>query len=298
MRPNRLKRALREGRPQVGLFCSVPDPLVVEMIACAGFDFVILDAEHTLVNPETLAHLIRAVEAGGLTPLVRVAEGTRPAILQALDGGAQGVVVPHVRSAAEAAAAVAASRYFPAGRRSLDAGRTARFGDGDLTAHLAEANAETIVAVMIEDEQGVERIDEILAVPGIDLVLAGAADLSQAYGVPWQTRSGPVLRALERIHDSARRRGVAFCAVARVPEDVAAWHERGVCAFVFGEARNIAFRAFRDLREGWAAPLRRPANGQAEKGNRTEGAGTPDGTRRDRRNIQQNGKGGEGPCGA
>ena len=132
LRRNALKQALQKGRPVAGLFCSTPAPLVVEMIGCAGFDFVILDTEHVLVNPETLANMIRAAEGVGLAVLLRIPAGSPDTILPALDAGAQGVVVPRVTRAEDIARAVQASRYHPHGCRGLNGGRMPGFGKMDL----------------------------------------------------------------------------------------------------------------------------------------------------------------------
>ena len=129
---NQLKRALADGKTVFGLLNSIPSPLLVEMIGYAGFDFVILDMEHVCLNPETLENMVRAAECAGITPLVRVPNAAPDAILRALDCGAQGIVVPHVRTAAEAVQAVAASRYAPLGTRGISGGRTTGFGTLDL----------------------------------------------------------------------------------------------------------------------------------------------------------------------
>lgn len=242
-RPNRLKQALRAEQPVFGLFCSTPVPIVVEMIGCAGFDFVIIDTEHALVNPETLENMVRAADVVGLTALVRVPDASSGAILRALDAGAGGVVVPRMRSRDDAQRAVTACRYYPDGERGLNAGRAAEFGKIDLNGYVQMANREILVVLMIEDRHGVEALPEILSVPGIDLILEGAADLSQSLGIPWQTRHPLVREALQRIQTTSRQHDVPFCAIPRVPEDVGHWLQQGVRAFVLGDERGIAFRA-------------------------------------------------------
>ncbi|PTX64685.1 4-hydroxy-2-oxoheptanedioate aldolase [Melghirimyces profundicolus] len=244
-KPNELKRKLAEGEKVWGLFCSIPTPLHVEMIACAGYDFVIVDTEHASVNPETLENMIRAAEARDLPALVRVPNPSAGPILRALDAGARGVVVPHVRCRRDAEAALQAARYFPEGMRSLNGGRVPGFGRLDLEEYLRPANREVMVVPMIEDREGVDRIDEILSVDGVDMVLEGAADLSQSLGIPWQTRHPGVKQALERIREAADRHGVPFCALPRAKQDLQEWENRGVRAFVLGEERGLAFRALR-----------------------------------------------------
>ncbi|MGB8954038.1 MAG: aldolase/citrate lyase family protein, partial [Tumebacillaceae bacterium] len=125
LKPNAMKQKIGSGGTVFGLFGSIPHPSAVDLIGAAGYDFVILDAEHVLVNPETLENMIRAAEAAGLTALVRVPDSAPNTILRVLDAGAQGVVVPHVNNAEEAARIVKASRYYPLGMRSLNGGRPA-----------------------------------------------------------------------------------------------------------------------------------------------------------------------------
>ncbi|MFC4075645.1 HpcH/HpaI aldolase family protein [Salinithrix halophila] len=244
MRRNEMKRKLEVGEPVYGLFCTTPSPVHVEMVGHAGYDFVILDTEHTLVNPETLEHMIRAAEAVSLTPLVRVPEADPGAILRSLDAGAQGVVVPHVRRREDLEAALHAARYFPEGMRSLNGGRVPGFfGEVSPQEYVKRANEETMVIPMIEDREGVEGIDEILSIPGISGVLEGAADLSQSLGIPWETRHPEVREAVMKVKEAANRHGVPFFALPRVPEDLGAWRKAGVHAFVLGEERSLAFRA-------------------------------------------------------
>lgn len=257
LQTNKLKAALREGGTVFGLLNSVPAPLLVEMLGYAGYDFVILDMEHVCVNPETLENMIRAAECAGITPLVRVPHAGHDMILRALDAGAQGVVIPHVRSCAEAEQAVQASRYHPLGMRGISGGRTTGFGAIDLPTYFARANAEIMVVLMIEDQAGVEAIDDILSVQGIDMLLEGAIDLSQSYGVPGQAQDARVQAAIARVASACRRFDVPFCAIPRQPGQLEQWTEQGVRAFLLGDDRGVAFRAlkaqvagFRDSLQG------------------------------------------------
>ncbi len=250
-RPNLLKQKLRRRERVFGLFCSIPAPASVELAGAAGYDFVIIDTEHALVNPETLEHMIRTAEAAGITPLVRIADGDGAdpkAILRALDGGAQGIVAPCVESAAAMRRIVAACKYHPHGTRSLNAGRPGAFGRDSLAGYVARANEETMVVPMIESLAGVDAIDAILDVPGIDLVLEGAADLSQSCGVPWQVDAPPVQAALRSVQRACDRAAIPYCAIPRADGDYALWRGRGVAAFVLGDERGIAFRALQARR--------------------------------------------------
>lgn len=243
---NAVRRKIIAGREVYGLFCSIPTPALVEMIGCAGYDFVILDSEHTLVDPQQLENLIRAAEVVDLTPFVRVPERDPGAILRALDAGAMGVVIPHVRQRADVDAAVRAARYAPDGMRSLNGGRGPGFGRIDLTEYVRLANDEVMLVAMIEDADAVDGLPTILDGGGVDLVLEGAADLSQSYGVPWQTRHPRVQEALRRIHTVCSDLGVPFCALPRSTDDIQTWHKLGVRTFVLGDERGLAARMLRD----------------------------------------------------
>lgn len=245
LRKNRLKEKVRNKEEAFGLFCSIPSPIIVEMIGCADYDFVIIDTEHVLINPETLENMIRAGEAAGLTVLVRVPDDNPGNILRALDGGAQGVVVPHVESKEQAEKIVKASRYYPHGTRSLNGGRPGSFGKSSLVAYMERANEEILVVPMIESAKGAEHVKEILSVPGIDMVLEGAADLSQSLGVPWQTSSEIVQKTLKQVHQVSMEQKVPYCAIPRKQEDVDTWRELGVHTFVLGDERGISFRALK-----------------------------------------------------
>ena len=258
LRPNKLKRALAAREPVFGLINSVPAPLLVEMLGYAGYDFVIIDLEHSCASLETVEHALRAAECSGTTSLVRV-PGPDPAnILRVLDAGAQGIVIPHVSSAEDVRAAVSASRYHPLGSRGISGGRTTGFGTLSLSDYFALANEEILVAVMIEDRAGVDAIDAILAVPGIDLVIEGAVDLSQSFGVPGKPLHPDVQAAIAHLADRSRAFGIPFCAVPRADGQIEAWRRQGVHAFLVGDDRGVAFRAFKSHLQDWrdkAAPL-------------------------------------------
>lgn len=245
LQTNKLKAALRAGDAVFGLLNSIPSPLLIEMLGYAGYDFVILDMEHVSVNPETLENAVRAAECAGITPLVRVPSAAPEHILRVLDCGAQGVVVPRVRDRAEAEQIVRAGRYYPEGQRGISGGRTTGFGAVDLVRYFERANREILLVVMIEDQAGVEAIDEIAEVSGIDMVLEGAVDLSQSYGVPGQHQHPEVQAAIHAVAATCRQKGVAFCAIPRSPDQLGKWRRQGVNAFLVGDDRGVAFRALR-----------------------------------------------------
>lgn len=251
---NELKRKLADKEIVFGLLNSIPLPLLVEMIGYAGYDFVILDMEHVCVNAETIENMVRAAECAGITPLVRVPDAQPGAILRALDCGAQGIVVPHVCNRADAEQAVAAARYYPAGNRGISGGRTTGFGTIDLLTYIERVHSEIMVVVMIEDKAGVENLDDILSVPGIDMVLEGAVDLSQSYGVPGQPQHPVVQNALDKIASTCLDSGIPFCAVPRTYSRSESEQKYAARAYLLGDDRGIGYRAIKAHLIGFKGP--------------------------------------------
>ncbi|VVO24665.1 HpcH/HpaI aldolase family protein [Pseudomonas fluorescens] len=243
LRTNQLKLKLSTGEPAYGLISSIPSPAAIELIAEAGFDFVIIDMEHVLINPETVENMIRTAESYAITPLVRVADLNPKTLLRLLDGGAQGIVLPMIESPEQLAESIRACKYHPLGSRSLNAGRPGAFGKHSLAEYIGLANAQIMLVAMIESAEGVRRAAEIAAVPGLDMLLEGAADLSQSLGMPWQIDRPEVQQALFASWQAANAAGVPYCAIPRQPGDHERWLTRGVKTFVLGDERGIAFRA-------------------------------------------------------
>jgi len=199
MKPNKIKAKFAAGQPAFGLSVMFPSPQMVEMAAPLGFDWVLIDCEHGSIGIETAELMIMAAEAAGLTPIVRPPSNTAKEISQVMDLGAMGVQVPHVITADDARAAVAAVKYHPQGARTMAAGIRAQgyglvSGSGE---YIAEANAETLVCVQIEDAEALDNVDDILAVEGIDVFFIGPSDLSQSMGHPGNPGAGPVATAID-----------------------------------------------------------------------------------------------------
>ncbi len=236
-----LKARLLRNDAVYGLFCSIPAALSVELIAAAGYDFAVIDLEHTLTGNEQLAAMLLAARASSIAALVRVAAPYQA--LQALDAGAEGIVFPRVRSVEAAREAVRLCHFAPRGERGLNATWHSRYGRDDLPVAMDAAREHTLVIAMIEDTEGLAHADAIAAVDGVDVLLEGAVDLSQSLGLPWQTRHPDVRAAVSRIREAARRHGKTFCALPRAPEDFQVWYRDQVRMFILGDDRGIARRA-------------------------------------------------------
>lgn len=211
MRPNRTKEALKRGEVVVGTMISeLRSPKIPQMLATAGFRFLIIDTEHGSYTSAETSELIVGCRAAGIDPIVRVADWQYFHLAQPLDWNAMGVLVPHVESREQAAEIVKACKYFPRGERGM-AQRVAAgdFAQGDAGQYMREANDATMVIVQIETARGVEHVDEILSVPDIDAVFIGPTDLSASLGIPNQFDHPKFIQAYERIIDSCLAHKVA-----------------------------------------------------------------------------------------
>ena len=199
MKRNAMKEKLRAGQPAYGVSVMIPSPQIVEMIAAAGFDWVLIDCEHGTITLESVELMAMAAEASGITAIARPVSRSPEHILQVMDRGVMGVQVPHVKSAADARAAVAAVKFHPLGERSIAAGTRAAVYDahGTLADYVKAANEATLIAVQIEDKEAVENLDEILQVDDIDVFFIGPSDLSQSMGHPGNPKASPVAQAID-----------------------------------------------------------------------------------------------------
>ena len=199
MRPNEVKRKLAAGGTVFGVFVGFGSPGLAEVLAYCGLDFVMIDAEHGALDPHDVEGMTLAVEAAGATPLVRVPANDPRILLRYLDVGPQGVMVPWCQSAAEAAAAVQATKYHPEGTRGLASVRAARYGVGmALPEYVKVANAETMVIAQVETVATLEALPEMLQVPGVDVFFIGPNDLSQSLGYPARPDEPAVREVIDR----------------------------------------------------------------------------------------------------
>jgi 4-hydroxy-2-oxoheptanedioate aldolase len=192
----------------VTFFSIIPAVEIVELAAQAGFDGIILDTEHGSYGTETLPALILAARAHGIFPIVRVRCNDASLIGAALDAGAAGVLVPQIGSVQEATQAVRAARFAPQGTRGANPWVRAG-GFGCSPRWFETANDETAVLLMIEGSGGLEALDSIMAIPGLDGIFLGPVDLSHALGVPGQIQHETVRAAITATISRALDAGIA-----------------------------------------------------------------------------------------
>lgn len=208
MRINNVKQALNSGKVQIGTWITtLGKPQIVQMMATAGFDFIYIDMEHSAFSIETVGDLCYAALAANLVPIVRPPAKEPHLLSRPLDSGAMGLLIPHVDTKEEAEAVIRAVKYPPMGQRGLNLrGAHTGFGKGNGEEYVRATNAQTLLIVQIESRKGIENLDSILSVEGVDGAVIGRADISADLGLPGNTNHPQVHKQVEIMIAACRKR--------------------------------------------------------------------------------------------
>ena len=211
MRENPVKQLLRAGKPAIGAWLTLGDPLATETLAHMAFDWLNVDMEHGSIDVRETRALFQVINTTDVVPTARVPWNDHVWIKRVLDAGAYGVVVPMVRTREEAERAVAACLYPPAGIRSIGSGRNHYAFRTTQAAYLEHANDQLLVIIQIEHADAIRRLDDILSVPGIDAAFIGPNDLCASMGIPPSTDSDhpDFEAAVSQVVTVAQKYGVA-----------------------------------------------------------------------------------------
>jgi 2-dehydro-3-deoxyglucarate aldolase len=202
-----LKRKLSENELTVGSWITIAHPNVVEIMASAGFEWLVVDMEHTSIDLGIAQTLIATIQANGMQALVRVAKNEEVIIKKVLDMGADGIIVPMIKSAQEAQEAINYAKYPPTGQRGVGLYRAQRYGLG-FDDYKRWVEEELVIIAQIEHIEAVEHIEEIVTTEGIDGVIIGPYDLSGSMGVPGEYYRKEVSDAIERVLEVCREHNV------------------------------------------------------------------------------------------
>jgi 4-hydroxy-2-oxoheptanedioate aldolase len=219
-----LRDVLAGGKPALGGWCVIPGSFTAEIVARAGFDWICIDTQHGLIGYQEMLGMLQAVAVVGVPAVVRAPWNDPAWIMKALDAGAAGVIVPMVNSPSEAESAVAACRYPPEGYRSWGPTR-ASLGVDDYSPELA--NRSVICAVMVETVPALERLDEIVSVPGVDAVFIGPSDFALSMGFAPRSAEPEHRRRLEAVPALCRKHGVVAGIACGSAELLTQWREAG-----------------------------------------------------------------------
>jgi 2-dehydro-3-deoxyglucarate aldolase len=226
--PNRVLTKLSNNEPALGGWMLTGSPVVAELLALAGFDWVCIDAEHSAISPETAQMAMNAIEKHGSEPFVRLSGIRQEEIKTFLDMGARGIIVPMIKSFEDVQRVISYSLFPPAGNRSYALPRCTRYGLSS-EEYFRKANETTFLGMMIEHIDALPHLDNIFASPHIDAILVGPYDLSGSMGIPGEFNDPAFKEALELIHEKAveHRIRVGFHEVHPSPEKITDLIERG-----------------------------------------------------------------------
>lgn len=224
-----LKQALRRGEGKLGTFVKLSSACAIEALGQTGLDFAILDTEHAPCDQLMLEHLIRAADCVGLPTIVRVSHPSEEHILKALDLGASGVQLPGLESVDEVKKALRYTKYAPMGCRGLSfSQRSAGYGILDKHEYMERSNAGLINVVHIENRAMAEQVEQLCAIPEIDVLFVGPMDISQSLGHPGEPGHPEVAEVVQRVLRVCRQQGKASGIFVGTPEAARQYLSQGV----------------------------------------------------------------------
>ncbi len=246
-----LKKKIRSGKPVIGTWNTLGSPLVSEVLARAGFDFLIIDFEHGPFDISNIYQYVNACEKYDCSPIVRVPSNSAWISLQALDQGAHGIIVPGVGSKNEALSFVSSAKYYPKGTRGFTPfSKAGGFTNDNINMYTEKANAFTVTGIIIESINGINQLDEILDVEDLDIIYFGAYDLSQDLGVPGEVSNKKVVSVIESAVNKVVSGGK--CAGGFVPQskdDVKRLMDMGIKFITYNVDSDILYRPVNDIVE-------------------------------------------------
>jgi len=202
-----LKKKLKNNDITVGSWITIGDSTVAEIFANAGYDWLVIDLEHSTISIEQAGNLIRTISLSGVSPLVRLTNNDENQIKRVLDAGAHGIVVPMVKNIEDAKSAVAATRYPPLGQRGVGLARAQGYGASfqEYLSWQSDINDGPVVVVQIEHIDAVENLKDILNVQGVDAFIIGPYDLSCSMGIPGEFNNPKFKQKIDAIIDIGRK---------------------------------------------------------------------------------------------
>jgi 4-hydroxy-2-oxoheptanedioate aldolase len=250
LKESHVKKKLLKGGFCLGIFSNIPSPSISEIAGYAGFDFIIIDMEHGIMDFESVENMVRAADAVGISSIIRVPEARESYILRAVETGAQGVQVPHVEDRQTAELVVDSVKYAPLGNRGVSPyTRAANYSSLSPTEHFKKSNEETLVVLQIEGREGVENIESIVTVEGVDVLFAGPYDLSQSFGVTGDLDNPLVRRSMDKLIETCKIYGKWPGTFAPNIERARSWISAGMKYLAYSVDTGILYESLRHIVE-------------------------------------------------
>ncbi len=220
----KIKKALRSGKASIGSWMQIPNASVAEIMGDAGYDWVAVDLEHGGFSQEIIQDIFRALELGGTSPFARVAQCSAKDIKQALDAGAQGIILPMIEVREQLEQAISWGNYPPRGTRGVGYSRANMFGK-KLNSYVQNEAQQIVVVAQIEHIRAVQNLDSILSVKLLDAIMVGPYDLSGSMNITGQFEHPDFLRVIKAIHDKTNKYQIPM-GLHIVQPDKAVLHEK------------------------------------------------------------------------
>lgn len=241
-----LKEKVKKGEFVIGTWCEIPSPEVVNILAKAGLDFVIIDMEHGSMDFTTASRMIMAAEVEGCSPIIRVSRNDESDILRALEIAPKGIIVPHIEDVEGRINAINYMKFWPAGKRSLNP--YTRAGSYKMTLGFTEKqNKNLLSCLIIEGKKGISDIEKIIENEDVDIVYIGTYDISVALGVPGKTKDKKVIDTLEKLVEIIRSKKKVAGAMFHTKQELNFLKKIGVQFLCYKVDTGVIFDSFNQI---------------------------------------------------
>ena len=244
-----LKQKLKNGETVLGTWCELPSASVSNVIAKSGFDFLIIDMEHSTMDYKIAQQMVMAAEADDCEAIIRVSRNDESDILRALDTGALGIIVPHIESVDDGKKAVWCSKFSPLGKRSYNPYIRAGAYHVQDKDFFNKQNEKTLLAIILEGVNGLKNLEKIAAIPEIDVIYIGVYDLSVALGVPGDVKNKKVINALEDAVTKIKKKGKSVGGMIHNVDELKRFKEIGIQFIAYKVDTAIIYESFNTMRE-------------------------------------------------
>lgn len=251
---NKLKNAIEKNKYAVGTFLGAANPSIVEIMGYTGLDFVVIDTEHGPYDTMPMSDLIQAAESKGLSPLVRIADITHKEMQRALDNGAEGIIIPCLKSMDDFRKVVELGKFAPLGNRGFIKGRGSGFGNepwatGTLTEYMQNSNEKVMLLPQCETIEALNNIEEIVQIEGINGIFIGPFDLSICMGIPGQFDAPEFREAVDMILRACKAAGKLCMTFTTTPEEARMYIDKGFDAVAYSIDTIVIGQAYKEAME-------------------------------------------------
>lgn len=235
----------------IGMFYKFNSQAIVEMVGNAGFDFIIVDTEHSNYSSYDVEGLIRAAECVGMSSVVRVREAIAEDVLHALDSGSDGVQIPSITSIEAAKEVCQSTKYYPQGNRGLSTNQRSAMYSGwnREVPYIEYSNKNSLVVVHVENKNIADRVDELLEIPQLDVIFVGPSDLSQSMGKPGQVNDPDIVAVIEDVFKKTLAKGKAVGIYCGTQADIKKYVDLGATYIAYGSDVTAMVGALKNLKK-------------------------------------------------